>query len=101
LWSDAIATGLFSAALAPILLRHAAPGWSARLLGAARGFGAPKVPHGILVQALNLADRKILDLFVSRAEVGIYQLAYTFGATVKLTHSAFVTLLQRVLHAHS
>ena len=89
LWSDAIATGLFSAALLPILLRHAARGWSPRLLGAALGFGAPKVPHGILVQALNLADRKILDLFVTRAEVGIYQLGYTFGGTVKFALSAF------------
>jgi len=101
LWSDAIATGLFSAALAPILLRHAAPGWSARLLGAALGFGGPKVPHGILVQALNLADRKILDLFVSRAEVGIYQLAYTFGGTVKFALSAFEPAWQPFVYAQA
>ena len=49
----------------------------------------PKVPHGILVQAQNLADRKILDLFVSRAEVGVYQMGYTFGQGVKFALSAF------------
>jgi O-antigen/teichoic acid export membrane protein len=100
-WSDAIATGLFSLALVPILARHATPAFSPRLLRAALGFGAPKVPHGILVQALNLADRKILDLFVSRAEVGIYQLGYTFGGTVKFALSAFEPAWQPFVYAQA
>jgi O-antigen/teichoic acid export membrane protein len=101
LWSDAIATGLFSLAVLPILLRHARLAWSPPLLGAALGFGAPKVPHGILVQALNLADRKILDLFVSRAEVGIYQLGYTFGGTVKFALSAFEPAWQPFVYSQA
>jgi O-antigen/teichoic acid export membrane protein len=101
LWSDAIATGLFSLVLLPILLRHATLAWSSPLLRAALGFGAPKVPHGILVQALNLADRKILDLFVSRAEVGIYQLGYTFGGTVKFALSAFEPAWQPFVYSQA
>lgn len=101
LWSDAIATGLFSLVLAPILVRHATLAWSSPLLRAALGFGAPKVPHGILVQALNLADRKILDLFVSRAEVGIYQLGYTFGGTVKFALSAFEPAWQPFVYSQA
>ena len=101
LWSDAIATALFSLALLPILLRHARPAWSVPLLGAALGFGVPKVPHGILVQALNLADRKILDLFVTRAEVGIYQLGYTFGGTVKFALSAFEPAWQPFVYSQA
>jgi O-antigen/teichoic acid export membrane protein len=100
-WSDAIATGVFSLALLPILLRHAAPAFSWRLLAPALHFGAPKVPHGILVQALNLADRKILDLFVTRAEVGIYQLGYTFGGTVKFALSAFEPAWQPFVYAQA
>jgi len=100
-WSDAIATGLFSLALLPILARHATPAFSTRLLAPALGFGVPKVPHGILVQALNLADRKILDLFVSRAEVGIYQLGYTFGGTVKFALSAFEPAWQPFVYAQA
>jgi O-antigen/teichoic acid export membrane protein len=42
-----------------------------------------------MIQAQNLADRKILDLFVSRADVGIYQMGYTFGQGVKFALSAF------------
>jgi O-antigen/teichoic acid export membrane protein len=101
LWSDAIATFLFSLALLPILLRHATLALSLPLLRAALGFGAPKVPHGILVQALNLADRKILDLFVSRAEVGIYQLGYTFGGTVKFALSAFEPAWQPFVYSQA
>jgi O-antigen/teichoic acid export membrane protein len=43
-WSDAIATGVFSLALLPILWRHAAPAFSWRLLAPALHFGIPKVP---------------------------------------------------------
>lgn len=89
LWSDALATGAFSLSLLPVLLRGASWSWDKSLLRQVLGFGLPKVPHGVLVQVLNLADRKILDLFVSRAEVGIYQMGYTFGTGVKFALSAF------------
>lgn len=89
LWSDVIATGLFSLALVPTLVRHASGRFSPELLRPALGFGLPKVPHGLLVQVQNLADRKILDLFVTRAEVGVYQMGYTLGAGVKFASSAF------------
>lgn len=89
LWADLVSTGVFVAALLPLLRGRARLGWRSDLLGNALGFGLPKVPHGLMVQAQNLADRKILDLFVSRAEVGIYSFGYTFGAGVKFALSAF------------
>jgi O-antigen/teichoic acid export membrane protein len=89
LWADLLSTAVFVAALLPVLRGRARLGWRADLLRAALGFGLPKVPHGLMVQAQNLADRKILDLFVSRAEVGLYSFGYTFGAGVKFALSAF------------
>jgi O-antigen/teichoic acid export membrane protein len=89
LWSDAAASAAFSIGLLPILWRGASFVWDSGLVREALGFGLPKVPHGILVQVLNLADRRILDLFVSRAEVGIYQMGYTFGTGIKFALSAF------------
>ena len=89
LWSDLAATALFSLALLPILARHAAPAFSPALLADTLRFGLPKVPHGLLLQVQNLADRKILDLFVSRGEVGLYQMGYNFGQGVKFATSAF------------
>jgi O-antigen/teichoic acid export membrane protein len=89
LWSDLVATIVFSLALLPILFRHAALSFSRPLLAEALRFGLPKVPHGLLLQVQNLADRKILDLFVTRGEVGLYQMGYNFGQGVKFATSAF------------
>jgi O-antigen/teichoic acid export membrane protein len=89
LWSDLIGTTLFSLALQPILLRSGEIAFSWPLLRPVLSFGVPKVPHGFLVQVQNLADRKILDLFVAPAEVGLYHVAYTLGAGVKFALSAF------------
>jgi O-antigen/teichoic acid export membrane protein len=89
LWADLVSTAVFVVALLPVLRGRARLGWRTGLLKDALGFGLPKVPHGLMVQAQNLADRKILDLFVSRAEVGLYSFGYTFGAGVKFALSAF------------
>ncbi|HEY2941121.1 MAG TPA: oligosaccharide flippase family protein [Vicinamibacteria bacterium] len=89
LWSDLLATAVFSLALLPILVRNAAPAFSPALLAQALRFGVPKMPHGLLLQVQNLADRKILDLFVTRGEVGLYQMGYNFGQGVKFATSAF------------
>ena len=99
LWSDLVATGAFALALAPITLRQAALAFSWPLLRQALAFGLPKVPHGLLVQVQNLADRKILDLFVTRAEVGIYQFGYGFGTLVKFPLSAFEPAWQPFVYA--
>ena len=89
LWSDLLATGAFAVVLLPILVKNSAAAFSTTLLREVLAFALPKVPHGVMLQVLNLADRKILDLFVTRAEIGIYQMGYTFGGGVKFALSAF------------
>jgi O-antigen/teichoic acid export membrane protein len=89
LWSDLIATGALALALVPVMGRHLTPALDMSLLRPALAFGLPKVPHGVFVQVLNGMDRKVLDLFVSRAEVGLYHIGYTLGAGVKFATSAF------------
>lgn len=89
LWSDAAATAAFAVVLLPILVKNASLAFSTPLLRDVLAFALPKVPHGVMLQVLNLSDRKILDLFVTRAEVGLYQMGYTFGGGVKFALSAF------------
>ena len=89
LWADLAATAVFALALAPILVRNATPAFSRPLLREVLAFALPKVPHGLMLQVLNLADRKILDVFTSRGEVGLYHMGYTFGGGVKFALSAF------------
>ena len=80
--SDAAASVLLSLCLLFELRSRArwAFDWP-RLLEALR-FGLPKVPHGLLVQTLNLADRWILGAFVSRAEVGVYHMGSAFSSAM-------------------
>jgi O-antigen/teichoic acid export membrane protein len=89
LWSDLLATSVFVLALLPTLRGRVTLQLATPLLREALGFGLPKVPHGLFVQIQNLADRKILDLFVSRSDVGLYQMGYTLGTAVKFPLSAF------------
>lgn len=52
-------------------------------------FGLPKVPHSLLVQILNLADRRILAGYVSLGEIGVYSVGNNFGGAMKFPLSAF------------
>lgn len=89
LWADLLSSAFFVVSVLPTLLANLGWGFSFPMLRAAAGFGLPKVPHGIAYQALNLADRKILDWYASLAEVGLYHVAYQFGTGIKLFLSAF------------
>ncbi len=97
--SDALATGLLSAMLLPRLLRHSELAVDIALLRETLRFALPKLPHGLLLQVQNLADRKILDLFASRAEVGLYQVGCSFGSGVKFALSAFEPAWQPFVYA--
>lgn len=94
LWSDFLATTLLALGLLPTLLRHVRPAFSTRLLREVLAFGLPKAPHGVMIQALNLADRLILVRFQPLAVVGIYDKGYALGAGVKFGLSPFETAWQ-------
>jgi O-antigen/teichoic acid export membrane protein len=98
-WSDALSSAAYAAALLPVLKGRASAAFAPALLREALGFGLPKVPHGLMVQVQNLADRKILDLFVTRAELGLYQMGYSFGTLVKFPLSAFEPAWQPFVYA--
>jgi O-antigen/teichoic acid export membrane protein len=89
LWSDLLATAVFSLALLPRLFQGSRPALSRPLLKDVLAFGLPKVPHGLMVQVMNLADRKILDVFTTLSEVGIYQMGATVGSGAKFATAAF------------
>jgi O-antigen/teichoic acid export membrane protein len=89
LWGDLLSTAALVLAVLPLLRGRARPALSWPLLREMLGFGLPKVPHGLMVQVQNLADRKVLDLYASRAEVGLYHVGYTIGGAVKFALSAF------------
>jgi O-antigen/teichoic acid export membrane protein len=87
--SDVAGSALLAALLFVELKKRATVAFDWAPLREALRFGLPKVPHGVLVQTLNLADRRILESFVSLAEVGVYQVGNTFAAAMKFPLSAF------------
>ncbi len=99
LWSDVAATALLAAALAPILIREGRLAFNARRLREVLAFGLPKAPHGLMVQILSFADRKILTLFHGLAITGLYGKAYALGAGVKFVLSAFEPAWQPFVYA--
>lgn len=94
LWSDVLATAGLALGLLPVLRRHARPAFSRPLLGGVLAFGLPKAPHGLLVHALNLADRILLARYQPLDVVGVYDKAYALGAGVKFGLSPFETAWQ-------
>ena len=87
--SDAVASVVLSLCLLLELKPRARWAFDWPPLRAALRFGLPKVPHGLLVQTLNLADRRILGAFVPRAEIGIYHMGSSFASAMKFPLSAF------------
>lgn len=99
--SDAVASVVLSLSLLFQLRSRARWAFDWPPLLEALRFGLPKVPHGLLVQALNLADRRILDSFVSRAEVGVYQMGSNFASAMKFPLSAFEPAWQPFVFDHA
>ena len=87
--SDAIASVALSLLLVSELRGRATPAFDGKPLWEALKFGLPKVPHGVLAQCLNLADRRILLDFVSLAQIGVYQVGNSFAGAMKFPLSAF------------
>jgi O-antigen/teichoic acid export membrane protein len=89
LLADAAASLLFVAALLPTLLRNLTAAFSYPMLARSAAFGLPKVPHGLAHQILNLSDRKLIEVFATLAESGLYHIGYVMGTGVKFFLSAF------------
>jgi O-antigen/teichoic acid export membrane protein len=99
LLSDLLATGAFALALLPLLFRNATWSFEGARLREVLRFGLPKAPHGLMLQLLNLGDRKILEVFRDVATVGVYDKAYVLGAGVKFGLSAFEPAWQPFVYA--
>jgi O-antigen/teichoic acid export membrane protein len=65
------------------------PMFSWSILRETLAFGTPRVPHAAAQQVMAVGDRFILNMFSKVDEVGIYQIAVSFGLTEKLFLSAF------------
>lgn len=65
------------------------PTFSKEVLRSSLSFGLPRVPHGLALQAMSVADRFILQKFRTTAEIGMYSMGVSFGLLPKIALAAF------------
>ncbi len=69
--------------------KHFYNGWSSDNFKMALKYSAPLIPHLLAITILNFADRFLLEVYSTTAEVGLYTLAYTLGLAMHLVTIAF------------
>ena len=68
------------------------PKWFKRdRLAAMLRYALPLIPAALGFWVINISDRYLLNLLASKAEVGMYQVAYSVAAITALVTSAFQT----------
>ncbi len=81
--------------LLPILWRWFAPlvrgvfSWNE--LGTVLRFGLPRLPHGLAQAGLDAGNKLLLNRYISREALGVYQNGFTLGTGVRFFTSAFET----------
>ena len=87
--ADVLVTACVMVALVKWFAPLIRPVFSWATLRETLAFGLPRVPHAGAQQVMAVGDRFILNVFAKVDEVGIYQIAVSFGLTEKLFLSAF------------
>lgn len=87
--ADVVITAMFTIVLSRWFAPLIRPVFSLSVLREALAFGLPRLPHGVSHQVIAVADRYILAMFVSLAELGVYSIGASFGLALKLFLSAF------------
>lgn len=73
----------------PTIFSRLKPVFSGAILTACIAFGLPNLPNALFVQVIELADRKILAVLRSTAEVGIYSAGYKLGMFLSIVAMGF------------
>jgi O-antigen/teichoic acid export membrane protein len=65
------------------------PVFSTPVLRESLAFGLPRVPHGLALQVMSVADRFLLKHFGALADVGVYSIGVSVGLIPKIALGAF------------
>ena len=87
--ADVLVTACVMVALAKWFAPLIRPVFSWKTLRETLAFGLPRVPHAGAQQVMAVGDRFILNMYAKVDQVGVYQIAVSFGLTEKLFLSAF------------
>lgn len=89
--ADVVITAALLVALARTTADMVAWRFSRPMLRGMLTYGAPQVPYGILNQAVGMADRFVLSVYMPLGEVGRYLIGSTIAGVIKFYPVAFET----------
>jgi len=101
LLANLIASVLTFAILLPFFLPHVQWQVDSALLGEMLRFGLPNIPTYLFVMVIELADRKILELYRGLEEAGLYSAGYKLGMFMAVVTGAFRFAWQPFFLSHA
>ena len=79
LWAHCSAAGIAATASVVIVARLYGFHWQWPMVTQVLAFGAPLVPHLLSIWVLSVSDRVVLERYVTKADLGLYGVAYSFA----------------------
>jgi O-antigen/teichoic acid export membrane protein len=101
LWANLIASALTLVVLLPSMLRNITIKVDRELVKEMVRFGIPNVPTYLFVMVIELADRKVIELYRGLAEAGLYSAGYKLGMFMAVVTGAFRFAWQPFFLSHS
>lgn len=101
LLANLIASALTLVVLLPTFLPHVQWGMDRALLGDMVRFGLPNIPTYLFVMVIELADRKILEMYRGLEEAGLYSAGYKLGMFMAVVTGAFRFAWQPFFLSHA
>jgi O-antigen/teichoic acid export membrane protein len=101
MWANLIASGITFLALLPVLWNDLAFSFDRELVREMVRFGLPNVPTYLFVMIIELADRKILELYRGLEESGLYSAGYKLGMFMAVVTGAFRFAWQPFFLSHA
>ena len=101
MWANFIASGLTFLVLLPVLVGHIRIGFDRKTIGDMIVFGIPNVPTYLFVMIIELADRKVIEIYRGLQEAGLYSAGYKLGMFMAVVTGAFRFAWQPFFLSHS
>jgi O-antigen/teichoic acid export membrane protein len=101
LWANLISSALSLFVMLPSIARNVTVRLDKVLIREMIRFGIPNVPTYLFVMVIELADRKVLELYRGLSEAGLYSAGYKLGMFMAVVTGAFRFAWQPFFLSHS
>jgi O-antigen/teichoic acid export membrane protein len=101
MWANFIASGATLLMLLPVLAGHVKFHFDRGTISEMISFGLPNVPTYLFVMIIELADRKVIEIYRGLQEAGLYSAGYKLGMFMAVVTGAFRFAWQPFFLSHS